>query len=157
MKKILMFSSVLAIVVGSLMVAGGVWGIVFTYNNIARENITTPADASIPNVPVRGPLTLKSQADIIRFHTLRITKGETYSQMPQKVSKLDSNGNPILDDKGAIVMVPNDARNIWVTATTLTTALNLGIITYVFSALVVCFGTVSVCTGLIFLALKRRL
>ncbi len=157
MKKILMFSSVLAIVVGSLMVAGGVWGIVFTYNNIARENITTPADASIPNVPVRGPLTLKSQADIIRFHTLRITKGETYSQMPQKVSKLDSNGNPILDDKGAIVMVPNDARNIWVTATTLTTALNLGIITYVFSALVVCFGTVSVWTGLIFLALKRRL
>jgi len=156
MKKILMFSSVLAIIVGILMVVGGVWGIVFTHDNIARENITTPADASIPNAPVRGPLTLKSQADIIRFHTLGITKGETYSQMPQKVSKLDSNGNPVLDAKGGAVMVPNDARNIWVTATTLTTALNLGIITYLFSSLIICFGLVSIWTGLIFFALKRK-
>jgi len=157
MKKILLFCSVLAIVVGILMVVGGVWGIVFTHNNIAREKITTPMDASIPNVPVRGPLTLKSQSDIIRFHTLRMTKGETYSQMPQKVSKLDSNGNPILDDKGELVMIPNDARNIWVTATTLTTALNLGIITYLFSSLIVCFGLISILTGIIFLVLRRRL
>ena len=59
--------------------------------------------------------------------------------------------------EGVVVMVPNDARNIWVTATTLTTALNLGIITYVFSGPVICFGLVSIWTGLIFFALKRNL
>lgn len=29
-----------------------------------RENITTADDASLPGVPVRGPFTLKAQADL---------------------------------------------------------------------------------------------
>jgi hypothetical protein len=135
MKKILTLSSFLATIAGIVMILGGMWGIVFTYKNVAREQITTPPDASIPSTPVRGPFTLKSQADIIRHHVLEATGGKTYSQMPQKIQKMDQNGNPVLDDAGAPVMVSNDARNIWVTATTLTTALNLAIITYVFSGL----------------------
>jgi len=150
MKNLFGISSVLAIVAGIVMAVGGIWGIVFTYNNVARENITTPSDASIPNVPVRGPLTLKAQADIIRVHTLKTTSGKTYSEMPSKIPKLDQNNNPVLDEKGVAVMITNDARNIWVTATTLTTALNLGIITYVFSGLVFILGLISIWTGIIF-------
>lgn len=156
MKKILGFTSVLAIVAGTIMIAGGLWGIIFTYNNVASEKITTPDDASIPGTPVRGPLTLHSQAEIIREHVLHTTDGKMYSEMPQKIAKLDQAGNAILDENGEPVMVPNDARSIWITATTLITALHLGIITYVFSGLIVLLGLISIWTGIIFHILKKR-
>lgn len=151
-----MVSSVLAIVVGIVLISGGIWGIAFTYQNVARENITTPKDSSIPEVPVRGPLTLKAQADIIRFHTLKTTGNKTYAEMPGKIAKLDQSGQPVLDEKGAPVMVSNDARNIWITATTLITALNLGIITYVLFSLMSLAGLISIWTGIIFCFLSKR-
>jgi len=61
MKRILLVSSFLAIIFGTVLIGGGIWGLTFTYKNVARENITTPDDASIPGVPVRGPFTLKAQ------------------------------------------------------------------------------------------------
>jgi len=69
MKKLLVTSSVLAILAGIVLVAGGIWGIYFTYKNVANEKIVTPKDSAIPEKPVRGVLTLKAQADIIREHT----------------------------------------------------------------------------------------
>ena len=156
MKKILGITSFLAITAGIVLVVGGIWGIVFTYKNVARENITTPADASIPNTPVRGPFTLKSQADVIRHHVLETTGGKTYSEMPQKVQKLDQAGNPVLDAAGKPVMVSNDARTIWITATALTTALHFGIITYVFSGLILFLGLISIWTGITFCTLRKK-
>jgi fatty acid desaturase len=79
-----------------------------------------------------------------------------YSEMPQKIAKLDQAGNAILDENGEPVMVSNDARSIWITATTLITALHLGIITYVFSGLIVLLGLISIWTGIIFRILKKR-
>lgn len=157
MKKILGISAFLAVLVGIVLVSGGIWGIVFTYQNVVRENITTPEDASIPNAPVRGPFTLKAQADIIRTHALRIAGGQTYAEMPRQVPKLDADGKPILDEEGKEVMVPNEARNTWVTATTLITALNLGIITYVFSGLIALLGLISIWTGVTFYAIRKSL
>ncbi|MEK7499200.1 MAG: hypothetical protein AAB649_01185 [Patescibacteria group bacterium] len=134
MKKLLKISSVLAIGVGIILVFGGFWAVLFTYNNVARENIVTTEDASIPNSPVRGPFTLKAQADIIRDHILKKTDGKTYSQMARE------------DEK----------RNLWITATTLTTALHLGVITYLFSGLIMLFGCVSMWTGIVFHALSKK-
>lgn len=134
MKKLLKISSLLAILVGIIMIAGGSWAICFTYQNIAREKIVTPADASIPNTPVRGPFTLKSQADVIRNHVFETTNGLTYAEMSR-------------DDEN---------RPIWITATTLITALNLGTITYVFSGLILLFGLISVWTGIIFYLFQKR-
>lgn len=134
MKKLLIISSVFAITAGILLLIGGVWGIMFTYKNIAQEKIVTPADASISEKPVRGPFTLKAQADIIREHTLKTTGGKVYAEM----SREDEN------------------RSLWITATTLTTALNLGILTYVFSSLIILFGCISIWTGIVFYALSRR-
>ncbi len=156
MKKLLKISFVLAITVGVVLVFGALWGITFTYNNVAREKIITPADASIPDTPVRGPLTLKSQSDIIRTHTLKITGGQTYSQMPRQIPKLDIKGSPILDEKGKPVMVSNDGRDIWIEATALTTAINLGMITYAFFGLVLLFGLISIWTGIVFRSLGKR-
>ena len=134
MRKLLKISSIVAILAGVILVIGGVWGIRFTYKNIVQEKIVTPADASIPEEPVRGPFTLKSQADIVREHTLKLTGGKTYAEM----SRDDTN------------------RNIWITATTLITALNLGILSYAFSGLFVLLGCISIWTGIVFRALSRN-
>ena len=156
MKKMFLVSSFLAIIAGIVLVGGGIWGITFTYKNVARENITTPDDASIPGVPVRGPFTLTAQADIIRVHTLRMTGGKTFSEMPRQIPKLDEAGKPILDEEGKSVMTANTARDIWITATTLITALNLGIFAYAFAGFSILFGLFSIWTGIIFYALSRR-
>lgn len=155
MKKILTISSVVAIGAGLVLVAGGVWGIAFTYRNVTQEKIVTPADASLPNRLVRGPLTLKAQADVIRAHTLKTTAGKTYAEMPRQVAKLDANNEPVLDANGKPVMVANTARELWIVATTLTTALHLGILTYMFSGLILLFGLVSIWTGVVFYILAR--
>ena len=156
MKKILLISSFLAVIVGIIFVGGGAWGIMYTYSNVARENITTPDDATIASTPVRGPFTLKAQADIIRFHVLSMTEGKTYAEMPRQIAKLDSTGSPILDENGKPAMAPNTARDMWITATTLTTALNLGIVTYAFSGLILLFGLISIWTGVIFYVLSKK-
>lgn len=156
MKKILLITSYLAIAIGIIMIVGGVWGISFTRENVERENITTGEDASIPNELVSGPFTLKAQADLIRMHTLKSTGGKTFAEMPRQIAKLDANGNPVLDEQGKPVMVANTARDMWITATTLTTALNLGIVTYAFSILALLFGIISVLTGVAFCFLSRK-
>jgi len=156
MKKLFLVSSFLAIIAGLLLVGSGVWGIAFTYKNVAKENITTPDDASIPGVAVRGPFTIKAQADIIRVHTLRMTGGKTFAEMPRQIPKLDAEGKPIVGEDGKPAMTANTARDIWITATTLITALNLGIIAYAFAGLTLLFGLIFIWTGIIFYALSRK-
>jgi len=138
------------------MVLTGVWGVMFTYQNVVREKIVTPEDASLPNKKVVGPFTLKAQADVIRKHTLKATNGKTYAEMPQQIQKVDATGSPVLDQTGKPVMIPNPARNIWITATTLTTALNLGIISYAFSGAIILFGLISIWTGVVFAGLSKK-
>ena len=155
-KTLLKISSFLAIAAGIVLVCGSAWGIWFTYTNIARERIVTPNDASIPGVPVRGQFSLKSQADVIRKHVLESTGGKTFAEMPRQIPKVDENNVPVLDNDGKPVMVANTARDIWITATTLMTALNLGIITYAFSGFIFLFGLISIWTGITFYALSKK-
>jgi hypothetical protein len=127
-KKILGRNALLFNAFGLIFLLSGIIGVVVTHKTVAREKIITPADASIPETPVRGPLTLKVQGDIIREHVLKTTGGKTYAEM----SREDSN------------------RDIWITATTLTTALGLGILAYAFSVFVASLGVLFICFGLIF-------
>jgi len=156
MKNLLKISSALAIIIGIVMIIGAIWGISFTHKNIAQEKIVTSSEASIPNVPLNGPLTLKAQADIIREHTLKTTGGKTYAEMPRQIEKLDANGKIVIGEDGKPVMITNTARDIWVTATALTTALHLAIVTYAFSYLILLFGLISVWTGIIFCFLSKK-
>lgn len=156
MKNLLKFSSALAIIIGIGLVVAGVWGFWFTCRVIAQENIVTPADASIAEKPVRGPMTLKAQADIIRKHTLTTTGGKTFAEMPRQIAKVDEMGQPVLDAEGKPLMVANTARDIWITATTLTTALNLGVLTYALSGLVILFGLTLILVGILANILNRR-
>ena len=65
-----------------------------------------------------------------------MTEGKTFAEMPRRIPKLDVEGKPILGEDGKPAMTANTARDIWITATTLIAALNLGIFAYVFFAIV---------------------
>ena len=157
MKKLIKVSSILAILLGIVLTIGGVWGIYFTYKNVAREKIITPADANISGKPVLGPLTLRAQSDAIRKHTLLTTEDKTFAEMPRQIQEIGKDGKPILDEKGDPIMTPNMARDIWITATTLTTALNLAILVYAFSTLITLFGIILIWIGVIFYTLNNKL
>jgi hypothetical protein len=81
---------------------------------IADKKIETGADA-------------RKFADGIRKHTLEATGGKTYAEMPRYMGK---DGKPTNDEKAAEVNpesgkpVDNPERQIWVTSTALSTALN---------------------------------
>nr|PZN31579.1 MAG: hypothetical protein DIU67_09490 [Actinomycetota bacterium] len=149
-------AAIVAFAVGIGSIIGGVFGAWYTWDQAARQNITTPEDAPIPNTPVRGPLSMWAQSDIITHHQLDRTGGLYYSEMPRLVPQLDENGQPVLDENGEQVMVPNEARASWLDATTLTTALNLGIISYALSAFAMAVGVTLTLVGYVFLRIRRR-
>jgi hypothetical protein len=94
--------------------AAGLKGVTLPTCSVADQKINTGGQA-------------KCFASYIRIHALEATGGRTYSQMGQY---LTASGKETSDKAAAAVdpktqkPVPNAARNIWVTATALTTALN---------------------------------
>jgi hypothetical protein len=153
--RVLLIAALAAFVIGLGSIGGGVAGAVYTYNQAATENVVTPDDASIPGAEVRGPFTMKAQVDIIREHTLERTGGLYYAEMPRTVEQVDDNGNVVLDENGEPATVPNTARELWLTATGLTTALNLGIMAYALAAFAIVVGLALVVNGVVFLSLRK--
>ena len=131
--KLFTVVAILAFVVGGFSALGGLGGIVYTYQQAAVENITTPGDAVIAEAPVRGPLTMWAQADIITEHQLDRTDGQRYAEMDRE----------------------HPDRMSWIDATALTTVLSLGILSYAFSAFAIAVGAVMIGLGLVVLRLRR--
>ena len=156
-RRLLAIVGILSLVVGIGSFAGGVFGAVYTWNQATAENITTPDDAAFPEVPVRGPFSLWAQADIIEFHQLEATEGLRYSEMPRQVASVDEAGNPVIGADGEPVMVANAARASWITATTLITALNQGLLAYALSAFALVVGITMIASGVTFLSLRKAL
>jgi hypothetical protein len=148
--------AIFAMVIGLGSVLGGIAGATFTYRQAAVENITTPDDAIFPEVPVRGPLSMYAQSDIITHHQLDRTEGLRYAEMPREVPMVDEAGNAILDEAGEPVMGPNDARLSWIDATSLTTVLNMGIMAYALAAFAIVVGLTLFGLGGIVYKLRRN-
>ncbi|MTV27521.1 hypothetical protein FTX61_19190 [Nitriliruptoraceae bacterium ZYF776] len=148
--------AILAIVVGAGSILGGIAGATYTYQQAAVEQITTPDDAAIPGVPVRGPLSMWAQSDIITHHQLDATDGLRYAEMDRMVPQIDdTTGQPVLDDTGEPVMVMNEARNSWITATALTTVLGMGIMAYALAAFAIVVGLTLIALGTVVLKLRH--
>ena len=85
--------------------------------SVAGEEIDTGSEA-------------KCFADYMRIHALESTGGLSYAEMGQYVSAADPSDKPGTNDPSAAQKdadgnpVSNGARNIWVTETSLSTALN---------------------------------
>lgn len=156
-RRLLAIVGILSLVVGIGSLFGGVFGAVYTWNQAAAENITTPEDAFLPEVPVRGPLSMYAQSAIITTHQLESTDGLRYAEMPRQVPQLDEAGNPVLDEAGEQVMIPNAARASWINATALTTALNLGLMAYALAAFAIVIGITLTLSGFTFLSSRKAL
>jgi hypothetical protein len=145
-----------AIVVGVFSILGGIFGATYTFQQAAVENITTPDDAVIAEAPVRGPLTMWAQSDIITQHQLNRTEGLRYAEMPGQIPQVDpETGETIIGEDGEPVMGPNADRMSWINATALTTVLGLGIISYAFSAFAMVVGLALLGLGWVVLKLRK--
>lgn len=153
---LLLIAAIVALAVGFGALAGGVFGAWYTWDQAVAQDVTTPEDAVIPEAPVRGPFTMWAQSDIITHHQLDSTEGLYYSQMPRMIPQVDENGAAVLDESGEQVMVPNEARASWMGATTLTTALGLGIVAYALSALAMVVGLTLMVIGYVFLQIRKK-
>jgi hypothetical protein len=131
MSKIFRYGGIAASIV---LIAFGIGAVVTGFDgraqvrdDLAREQIVGTPDSTIPGQKVDTGSEAQAFAKVMRKHTLEATGGQTYAQMGQF---LDANGKPTSDEKAAATdpktnkPVANPARQIWVTETALTTALN---------------------------------
>lgn len=154
--RLFTFIAIFAIVLGAGSMLGGLGGAIYTWDQAAAQNVTTPDDAVFAQVPVRGPLSMWAQADIITHHQLDRTGGLHYAEMDREVQATDEAGEPLVDEAGEPVMVPNAARASWLDATTLTTSLSMGIMAYALSAFAFLIGAFMVALGFGFLKLRTE-
>ena len=145
------------------LIAFGIGSVVIGYNgrdqvrsDLAREQIVGTPDSSIPGQKVDTGSEAHAFAKVMRKHTLEATGGQTYAQMGQF---LDKAGKPTSDEKLAAVdpktnkPVSNPARQIWVTETALTTALNTAYFAESTALFAIVMGFALLLTGVGFLVL----
>ena len=154
-------ASCLMISVGVGAIAVGLDGRSDVRNELARENIVgTPDMKNVANEKIDTGGEARDFAAGMRVHTLEATGGQTYAEMPRF---LDENGKPTADEKAAAVdpksgePVSNPAREIWVTETALTTALNTSYFAENVANFAVVMGFALLLAGIGFLVLTLRL
>ena len=95
------FMWLVAVVLGLVFVAAGAYMVSEglsakgqVHDTLVAERITTSKDASIANAPVDDAATAQAQSDVIKMHVMETTKGKTYSEMdrqdPLRATYLDS-------------------------------------------------------------------
>ncbi len=158
------------ILFGVVVIALGVWGISFTRDQLKQEGIvfgpaSDPAVAEHAEQWAGEPVETGSQAlafaEIMREHTLASTGGLTYAEMGRYQSAEDPSDPAGTNDEAAAAKdengqpISNGARDIWVTETALTTALNMGFMSEMLSIFSIVVGVALLLTGigLIILAL----
>jgi hypothetical protein len=128
-------------------------------DDLAREMIVGTEDSSIAGQKVDTGSEAQTFAAVIRKHTLEATGGQTYAQMDRF---LDENGKPTSDEKAAAIdpktgkPVENGLRNMWVTSTALSTALNTAYFAESVATFAIVMGVAMLLTGFGFLVLTVR-
>src|SRR5215218_9900788 len=165
MNKLYIYAGIAA---SCVMICIGVGAVVVGLNGrsdvrseLARENIVgTPDMKKVANEKIDTGQEARDFAAGMRVHTLADTEGLTYAEMPRF---LDENGKPTHDEKAAAVdpksgePVSNPARNIWVTETALTTALNTSYFAENVATYSIVMGFALLLSGIGFLVLTLRL
>ena len=119
---------------------------------LVRENITTSSDAAIPGVLVDNAETAEAQADVIEIHAREAAEGETYATVDRYIAEdgvsttsnqdealLDPDGNP----------VANPVRQTLFQGAALRTSLNLAVMGFRISDLVIGLGVFMIAMGAI--------
>ena len=160
MKRLFEYAGVAASVV---LVAFGIGSIVTGFTgrdtvqrDLAREKIVGTPDSSIPGQLVDTGGEAHAFANVMRRHALEATDGRPYAEMGRFI---DKNGKETNDEKQAAKdpktgqPVENGARNIWVTETALSTALNVAYFAERVSTFAIVMGFALLLTGICLLVL----
>jgi hypothetical protein len=160
MKKLLEYggiaASVLLIAFGIGATIVGISGRDRVQTELAREQIVGTPDSTIPNQLVNTGSEAQAFAKVMRKHTLEATGGKTYAQMPRFAT---ADGKGTNDEKAALKNpksggpLDNPARQIWVTETALSTALNTAYFAESTATFVIVMGIAMLLTGIGFLVL----
>ena len=159
--KLVIVVGVIFAIAGLITSGTGIYIQSFVTQQLASQNITTPEDASIPNVPVNSLPTALSMANIIQYHAANSANGLTYAQMGRFAVEsgdpagtnnadealMDANGKP----------VANQARNTQLTAAGLVTALSLSAMAIGASYAAVALGVAFVLLGIVIAGLGYAL
>jgi hypothetical protein len=153
-------ASIVLIAMGIGAVYSGFDGRDRVQSDLAREQIVGTPDSSIPGQLVDTGSEAQAFAKTMRAHTLEATGGKTYAQMGRY---LDKNGKETNDEKAAAIdkatgqPVENGLRDMWVTETALTTALNTAYFAESVATFAIVMGFALLLAGGGFLILTLRL
>jgi hypothetical protein len=160
MRSIFRYSGIIASVV---LIAFGIGALYMGFDGrdrvrseLAREQIVGTEDSTIPGQLVDTGAEAQAFAQVMREHTLAATDGKTYAQMGRF---LTADGEQTNDEAAAATdpktgePVENGLRNMWVTATALTTALNTAYFAESVATFAIVMGIAMLVTGIGFLVL----
>ena len=117
-------------------------------------------DCTVADKAVDDGDSAKCFAEYMRIHALEDTGGKTYAEMPRFIGK---DGNPTAEESEAAIdpksgePVTNPERNIWVTETALSTALNTSYFAEQVATFSIVMGICLLLAGIGFLVLTLRL
>lgn len=155
-------ASVVLIAFGTGSIALGVWGMNEVRDSIAEQRITATPDAAEitggdlqPGQAIKTGAQAKAFADVIEHHALESTDGRRYAEMGRF---LTPDGKETSDEALAAKTpdgrpVENGLRNLWVTETALTTALNTSFFAERVAVFSIVMGAALLLTGIGFLVL----
>jgi hypothetical protein len=152
-------ASIMLIAFGIGSIGIGIAGVNEVRDNLARENIVGTPDSSIPGQKVDTGGEAKSFAAVMRKHALESTGGLTYAEMGRFQSAANPEDPKGTSDEAAAAKdesgepISNGARNIWVTETALTTALNVAFFAERVAFFSIAMGAMLLLTGIGFLVL----
>ena len=150
---------VILIAFGIGAVYSGIDGRNYVRDNLAAENIVGTPDSKIPGQKVDTGSEAQAFADVMRKHALEATGGQTYAEMDRFLAK---DGGTTSDEKAAQLSdkgapVDNPARNIWVTQTALSNALNMSYFAEQVALFSIVMGVALLLTGIGFGIVAVRL
>lgn len=117
-------------------------------------------DCTVADEEVDDGDTAKCFAEYMRIHALEDTDGKTYAEMPRFIGE---DGEPTAEESDAAIdpesgePVSNPERNIWVTETALSTALNTSYFAEQVASFSIVMGICLLLAGIGFLVLTLRL
>jgi hypothetical protein len=155
-------ASVILVAFGIGAMAIGVTGLNTVRDEISAQKITAGDDAAEltngrlqPGQAITNGSEARAFADIMEFHTLEATEGKRYAEMGRFVTP---DGKDTSDEALAAKTpegrpVENGLRNMWVTETALTTALNTAFFAERVAFFSIVMGAALLLTGIGFLVL----
>ena len=155
-------ASVILLAFGAGAIVIGVNGFNEVRDSIAAQKITATPDAGeitggklTPGQEIKTGADAKAFADVMEHHALEATKGQYYAEMGRF---LTPSGQPTNDEAAAAKTaegqpVENGLRNLWVTETALTTALNTSFFAERVAVFSIVMGVALLLTGIGFLVL----